>query len=99
MKRRTVTLSPKALDALERLARAHDTNVSCVVEAAGSLASDGGPALKELERRIMPDRRGGRRVGAGTKSTRALPQSKIEEVKGARRWLNEAIVFAGGVRP
>jgi hypothetical protein len=65
VKRRTVSLTQDAVDALERLARQHDTNVSCVVEAAAKVIAEGGPGAQAVERQIVPDRRGGRRVGAG----------------------------------
>ena len=68
MRRRTVSLSDEAADALERLARQHSTNVSCVVEAAAAVIVDGGDAARALEHRIASDRRGGRRVGAGRKT-------------------------------
>jgi predicted transcriptional regulator len=67
MRRRTVSLSDEAAEALERLARQHSTNVSCVVEAAAAVIVDGGSAARALEHRIAPDRRGGRRVGSGRK--------------------------------
>jgi len=72
MKRRTVSLSDAAVDALERLAREHATNVSCVVEAAALALNDGGPGARAVERRIVPDRRGGRRAGAGRKRMKSL---------------------------
>lgn len=65
MKRRTVSLTDAAVDALERLARLHDTNVSCVVEAVALALNDDSPAARSIERRIVRDRRGGRRPGAG----------------------------------
>ena len=65
MKRRTVSLTDEAVATLERLARVHETNVSCVVEAAAAVAAAGGPHAEALERSIVPDRRGGRRAGAG----------------------------------
>lgn len=71
MKRRTVSLTDAAVDALERLARLHETNVSCVVEAAALVLNDGGPGAQAVERRIVPDRRGGRRAGSGRKSLKA----------------------------
>jgi RNA:NAD 2'-phosphotransferase (TPT1/KptA family) len=69
MKRRTVSLSDKALEALEQLARQHKTNVSCVVEAAAAVIADGGAGARSVEQRIVPDRRGGHRVGSGRKKT------------------------------
>jgi predicted transcriptional regulator len=69
MRRRTVSLSEEAVDALERLARQHSTNVSCVVEAAAAVIVDGGDAAQALEHRIERDRRGGRRAGSGRKKT------------------------------
>ena len=65
MKRRTVSLTDAAADALDRLARRHDTNVSCVVEAAALALNDDAPGARSIERRIVRDRRGGRRPGAG----------------------------------
>jgi len=65
MKRRTVSLSDEAVEALERLARTHATNVSCVVEAAAAVIAEGGSGAKAVEGRLLPDRRGGRRPGAG----------------------------------
>ena len=67
VKRRTVSISDAAVDTLERLARKHTTNVSCVVEAAAGVIAADGSAARELEQRIVPDRRGGRRAGAGRK--------------------------------
>jgi RNA:NAD 2'-phosphotransferase (TPT1/KptA family) len=67
MRRRTVSLSDEAAKALEFLARQHATNVSCVVEAAAAVIADGGVGARVLERRMVPDRRGGRRVGSGRK--------------------------------
>jgi predicted transcriptional regulator len=69
MRRRTVSLSDEAVDALERLARQHATNVSCVVEAAAAVIADGGVAARSVEQRIVPDRRGGHRAGSGRKKT------------------------------
>ena len=67
MKRRTVSLTDGALEALEHLARKHSTNVSCVVEAAAGLIAGGGAGSAAVERHIQGDRRGGSRVGAGRK--------------------------------
>ena len=67
VKRRTVTLSDQALATLERLARAHRSNVSCVVEAAAGAIETVGSVAQAVEVRIVPDRRGGRREGAGRK--------------------------------
>jgi hypothetical protein len=69
MRRRTFSLTDQAVEALERLAASRGTNASCVVEAAASAIADGGPVVRELERRLVPDRRGGRREGAGRKRT------------------------------
>lgn len=65
MKRRTVSLTDAAADALDRLARRHDTNVSCVVEAAALALGDEASGSRSIEKRIARDRRGGRRSGAG----------------------------------
>lgn len=67
VKRRTVSLSEEALATLERLARTHSSNVSCVVEAAVGAIECVGTVAQEVELRILPDRRGGRRRGAGRK--------------------------------
>lgn len=69
MKRRTVSLSDDAADALERLARRHATTVSGVVEAAAQAIAADGPAARDVAERIVPDRRGGRREGAGRKKS------------------------------
>ncbi|MCU1491620.1 MAG: hypothetical protein JWM85_3025 [Acidimicrobiaceae bacterium] len=65
MRRRTFSRTDQAVEALEHLAASRGANASCVVEAAASVIADGGPVVRELERRIVPDRRGGRRDGAG----------------------------------
>ena len=67
MKRRTVSLTEDALEALDRIAKANRSTVSGVVEAAGRLLRDGGPGADDLKRRLVPDRRG----GAGVPSNRA----------------------------
>lgn len=67
MKRRTVSLSEEALATLERPARTHGSNVSCVVEAAVGAIESVGAVAREVELRVLPDRRGGRRGGAGRK--------------------------------
>jgi hypothetical protein len=61
MKRRTVSLTDDALEALDRIAKEHRSTVSGVVEAAGRLLRDGGPGADDLKRRLVPDRRGGDR--------------------------------------
>ena len=43
MRRKTVSFTDDAIAALERLAREHATNVSCVVEAAAAVIDEGGP--------------------------------------------------------
>jgi hypothetical protein len=65
MRRKTVSLTDDAIAALERLAREHATNVSCVVEAAAAVINEGGPHARAVARRLVPDRRGGRRSGSG----------------------------------
>jgi len=67
VKRRTVSLSDQAIIALDRIAKAHGTNVSAVVEAAGLVLAEGGQLGEAIEQRVGPDRRGGRREGAGRK--------------------------------
>ena len=69
MRRKTVSLSESAALAIDRIARLHKTNASCVVEAAGALLAEGGPGADALRRRIVAARRGGRRDGAGRKHT------------------------------
>lgn len=71
MRRRTVSLSEIAADAIERIARERHTTPSGVVEAAGLLLHDDPAAAEELIVRIVPDRRGGRREGAGRKTAKA----------------------------
>jgi hypothetical protein len=71
MKRRTVSLTDSAVTALERLARRSGSNVSCVVEAAAVVIAEEGAGARAVEKRIVPDRRGGRRDGAGRKAARA----------------------------
>jgi hypothetical protein len=61
VKRRTVSLSDEALEALDRIAKANHTTVSGVVEAAGLILNEGGPGAEALKRRLVPDRRGGDR--------------------------------------
>jgi hypothetical protein len=61
VKRRTVSLTDDALEALDRIAKEHRSTVSGVVEAAGRLLRDGGPGADDLKRRLVPDRRGGDR--------------------------------------
>ena len=61
MKRRTVSLTDDALEALDRIAKENRSTVSGVVEAAGRLLRDGGPGADDLKRRLAPDRRGGDR--------------------------------------
>ena len=61
MKRRTVSLSDDALEALDRIARENQSTVSGVVEAASRVLRDGGPGAEELKRHLLPDRRGGDR--------------------------------------
>lgn len=72
MKRRTVSLSDHAVTALERLARRSGSNVSCVVEAAAAVIAEEGAGARDVEKRIVPDRRGGARTGAGRKSAKAI---------------------------
>ena len=67
VKRRTVSLTDEAAAALDRIAKAHSTTVSGVVEAAGMVLAEGGHLGEALEKRVGPDRRGGRREGAGRK--------------------------------
>lgn len=69
VKRRTVSLSDEALATLERLARAHRSNVSCVIEAAAGAIETVGAVAQAVEVRIGPDRRGGKRERAGRKPT------------------------------
>ena len=61
VKRRTVSLTDDALEALDRIAKEHRSTVSGVVEAAGRLLREGGPGADDLKRRLVPDRRGGDR--------------------------------------
>ena len=72
MKRRTLSLSDDAVTALERLARKKDTNVSCVVEAAAAVIAQGGRNAEPIVKAVKPDRRGGRRIGAGRPKREAL---------------------------
>jgi hypothetical protein len=71
MKRRTVSLSEDAVEALERLASVHDTTVSGVVEGAARLIAEGGGHADALAERLAPDRRGGPRTGAGRRRREA----------------------------
>lgn len=65
MKRRTVSLSDDTAAALDRIAKEHATTVSGVLEAAGAVLAAAGNDAKPIFARIAPDRRGGRRKGAG----------------------------------
>lgn len=65
MKRRTVSLSDEAAGVLDRIAKAHSTTVSGVVDAAGMALAEGGRDARPILRQIVPDRRGGRREGSG----------------------------------
>ena len=67
VKRRTVSLSEEARATLEHHARTHRSYVSCVVEAAVGAIESVGTVAQEVELRIVSDRRGGRRNGAGRK--------------------------------
>jgi len=67
VKRRTVSLTDEAAEALDRIAKTHSTTVSGVVEAAGMALAEGGRLGEALAKRVGPDRRGGRREGAGRK--------------------------------
>jgi hypothetical protein len=67
VKRRTVSLTDAVAVAVDRIAKAHSTTVSGVVEAAGMVLAEGGHLGEALEKRVGPDRRGGRREGAGRK--------------------------------
>lgn len=67
VKRRTVSLTDEAAAALDRIAKAHSTTVSGVVEAAGMALAEGDCLGEALEKRVGPDRRGGPRPGAGRK--------------------------------
>jgi metal-responsive CopG/Arc/MetJ family transcriptional regulator len=61
VKRRTVSLSDDALEALDRIARENRSTVSDIVEAASRLLRDDGPGAEELKRYLPPDWRGGAR--------------------------------------
>ena len=63
MKRRTVSLSDDAADALERLARRHAATVSGVVEAAAQAIAVDGPTARDVAERIVPARTSRRSVG------------------------------------
>ena len=67
MKRRTVSLTDEAVEALDRIAKAHSTTVSGVVEAAGVALAEGGRDAQPILRQIGTDRRDGRREGTGRK--------------------------------
>jgi len=67
VKRRTVSLTDEALEALDRIAKENRSTVSGVVEAAGRLLRDGGPGADDLKSRLVPDRRGGDRRPAGVR--------------------------------
>jgi hypothetical protein len=72
VKRRAVSLTDEAAAALDRIAKAHSTSVSGVVEAAGMALAEGGQLGEALAKRVGPDRRGGPRVGAGRKKRGAV---------------------------
>jgi predicted transcriptional regulator len=78
VKRRTVSLTDEAAEALDRIAKAHSTTVSSVVEAAGTVLAEGGRLGEALEKRVGPDRRGGRREGSGRKrqTIEARPENR-----------------------
>lgn len=61
MKRRTVSLTDDALEALDRIAKENRSTVSGIVEAAARVLAEGGPGADALKRRLVPDRRGGDR--------------------------------------
>ena len=68
MHRRTVSISERAAEAIDRIARANGTTVSGVVEAAGLLLAEADSSQAEpLIAHLVGDRRGGRRKGAGRK--------------------------------
>ena len=71
VKRRAVSLTEEAAAALDRIAKARSTTVSGVVEAAGMALAEGGHLGEALAKRVGPDRRGGRREGAGRKPKKA----------------------------
>src|ERR1035441_6020782 len=58
VKRRTVSLTDEAADALDRIAKAHSTTVSGVVEAAGMAFAEGGRLGEALAKRGGPGRPG-----------------------------------------
>ena len=70
VKRRTVSLTDEAAVILDRIAKARSTTISSVVEAAGMALAEGGHLGEALAKRVGPDRRGGRRDGAGRKPKR-----------------------------
>jgi hypothetical protein len=61
MKRRTVSLTDDALEALDRVAKENRSTVSGIVEAAARVLAEGGPGADALKLRLVPDRRGGDR--------------------------------------
>ena len=61
MKRRTVSLSDDALEALNRIAKENRSTVSGIVEAAARVLTEGGPGADALKSHLVPDRRGGDR--------------------------------------
>jgi hypothetical protein len=67
MKRRTVSLTDEAAAALDRIAKAHSTTVSGVVEAASMALAEGDSLGEALEKRVGPGRGDGPRPGVGRK--------------------------------